>query len=226
MDLVLPELEMPELHFQYVKRDQKKYLRILSDKVDKLLIDQLSAGKIRMQIWLEREVKKGCGNGVKRSWVHSRDNSNMAPAKLFSELEYYYGGGNGWGWATILPPGEFPNYSTTNGYVPTEFEVTAADFINFKICKEIPILDIFSNILKHRSESTYAITGTRTALLAILGRNKTTSQPLRVRLVINKDGKPVIGLPSSPLMLGIHDLHTLNFNASEINDFIKVSYYK
>lgn len=123
MEILLPELELPELQFQYTY-EAEKYLRIYSGVLEPFLVEQLVQGKIRMQVWLERDQYKACGkNRKKRSWVHSRDYSGKAPSKLFSADEYDYGGGKGWGWGTI-DGAEIPGYTTTNGCVPTEFEIT------------------------------------------------------------------------------------------------------
>lgn len=224
MELLLTPIQLPDLQLQYIIRNKKKCFRIISTPVDKLFIDQLSKGTIRAQIWIEREVRKGSGGSIKRSWVHSKDFSNKAPKKLFTASQYNYGGGLGWGWNTKK---QLPTYSTTNGFVPTEFEISPDDIRNNMIIKEINLLDIFSNILKLNHNNTFAKTDDEIINISILGRNKSTNQPIRVRLAVNKSKSSVIGNPSNPIILGIHkDKDKLTFDSDNINEYIKISYYK
>lgn len=223
MYLLAPNVTLPEIQLQYmIKASGLKIFRIISQPLDKVLINLLEEGKIRIQVWLERELKKRSDDNIKRSWVHSQDNSTTAPTRLFLDTQYDYGGGSGWGWAT-LGNNFISSYSTNNGYVPTEFEVTANSLCNRRINVEIPILNIFSNILKH--EGLAAEDGDDIEFIRILGRHRTQVQPLRVRLMANYQEKVITGPPSNALILGIHrDCEIPIFAKNIISRFIKVAY--
>lgn len=223
MQILAPEMKLPTLEIQYIKSGTTKFLNVISSPLDPLLIHYLSKGEIRMQIWLERELRKHSGDVYKRSWIHSIDNSNKKPVKLFSDEEYAYGGGSGWGWKTI---GQMPTYSTTNGYVPTEFEITMNSIQDNRIVLMIPILDIFTNILKFNAESRFAKNGDVMKKISILSRNRATSQPLRVKLAINKNKTPIFSQPSYPIVLGVHKVKNDVFSAISVSKHIKISFYK
>lgn len=223
MELISPELLMPTLELQSILEKGEKKFRVVSSKLDPLFISLLKKGKIRAQIWLERELKKGSGGRIKRSWVHSIDSTSFGPL-LFENHEYQYGGGLGWGWMTrdLLPP-----YSTTNGFVPTEFEITPIDIVEKRIIIKISIIDIFSNILKEMRASTYPTEESSMTEIAFLGRGKSFNQPLRVRLMVNLDHEVHESLPSNPMILGLHrSIEFSNFEADRMKDYIKISYYK
>lgn len=221
MTVLSPNIILPNLELQYIKLGNDKYFRILSDKVNPLLIDLLNERKIRLQFWLEKQVKKKSGAYYKRSWVHSRDfSSNL----LFANNEYYYGQGDGWGWKKD----ELPSYCTTdNGLVPTEFEITSSHIINGRIEMRIPVLDIFSCILKINSDNRWPITGDSISSICFSGRSSSPSQPIRFKMAANYNGKALFSLPSIPLVLGIHKNYSSPlFNEENISSIIKVSYYK
>ena len=219
MNIITNQLKIPKLDFQYINRNGAKLFRVKSEKLDPIFKNMLLDGKIRVQIWLEREVKKISGDKRKRSWVHSQDFSNKAPLKLFTSDQYDYGGGDGWGWKS---PSTIPSYSTTNGIVPTEYEIISNDiFNNGCITKEIPILDIFSNILKRRKAQRCALNNDPLNLVAIVGRGKSNHQSLRVKLVINYNGKPLFSDPSNELVLGIHQEGTI-LSTGNLKNYIKV----
>ena len=220
MNLLVSSIPIPKIQFQYIKGDGEKLFRIVSESVDPLF-EQLLLGKsIRVQVWLEREVRKQSGEIIKRSWVHSVDMSNKKPPRLFTDDEYNYGGGEGWGWKE-----DIPSYTTTNGIVPTEFEVTYSSLSNGKIKVVFPVLDIFSNILK-TVNSGPAKDGDSIEKIAIVSRGRATYQLLRARLVINHNGKVIMGDPTDPIMLGIHKNNKVTqFDSSQLNKLIKVGRY-
>lgn len=222
MNLLSPNLTLPKIELQYIKKNNEKYFMIISDEINQLMINMIKNKEIRIQIWLERQVRKRSGNGLKRSWVHSNDFSTSSPKKLFSEDEYNYGAGDGWGWKKSIP-----TYSTTNGIVPTEFEISINDIKYNKIFKKISILDIFTNILKYKNEDRWPINEDEINNIAFVSRSNSCSQPIRYRLVMNYNGKMINGLPSIPLVIGIHkNKKAPLFNTETISSIVKISYYK
>jgi len=223
MNVLSPDLILPKIEFEFIKEENKtKVFRVVSEKLDPIFLKLLEEKKIRVQIWLEREVRKKSAKRVKRSWVHSQDFSHLAPLKLFDETQYDYGGGDGWGWKKPLP---IPTYSTTNGIVPTEYEITLDDIYENKISKYIPIVDIFSNILKVKGKQTYPKSNCVLKDISIVGGNRRNSQALRFKLVVNYNHKVLMGMPTTPLNLGIH-LNDKVFLENSIESFIRVGYIK
>lgn len=219
MNVLSPDLILPKIEFEFIKEENKtKVFRVVSEKLDPIFLKLLEEKKIRVQIWLEREVRKKSAKRVKRSWVHSQDFSNLAPLKLFDETQYDYGGGDGWGWKNPLP---IPTYSTTNGIVPTEYEITFESIVNNRILIKIPIVNIFSNIIKTEYNRP-PVGGENPKDLYIIGRGKRKYQLLRMKLAINYNGRMVTGTPSNCLMLGIHQDKTLFFDITNIESLIRV----
>ncbi len=219
---LLTPLPLPSIELQYdYESSKKKYFRIVSNEIDPLFYELLNNQNIRVQLWLEKQVKNRSSKRYKRSWLHPQDFSNKAPLKLFSNNEYNYGGGDGWGYKGE----EIPPYSTTNGIVPTEYEITLDDIYENKISKYIPIVDIFSNILKVKGKQTYPKSNCVLKDISIVGGNRRNSQALRFKLVVNYNHKVLMGMPTTPLNLGIH-LNDKVFLENSIESFIRVGYIK
>lgn len=221
MNLLVSSIPVPKIQLQYIKEDGEKLFRIISETIDPIFEQLLLEKSIRVQVWLEREVKKQSSGRIKRSWVHSKDESNKRPPKLFSDEEYNYGGGDGWGWKNT----NVPSYSTTNGIVPTEFEVTLFNIHNGIISIKFPVVDIFSNILKKLQGDRPAKDGDSIDDLAFLARGHATYQLLRARLVINRSGKVIMSEASEPIMLGIRKEKNRTFNSEHLENYIKVGRY-
>lgn len=92
------------------------------------------------------------------------------------------------------------------------------------------MLDIFSNVLKSWDYSTYGQNGHDVNRLAILGRKRSKSQPLRVRFAVNNRGKAFFGNPSNTVIMTISkaacEINPEVFNPAYIGRFIKMSCYK
>jgi len=220
MNVLSPDLILPKIEFEFIKEENKtKVFRVVSEKLDPIFLKLLEEKKILVQIWLEREVRKKSAKRVKRSWVHSQDFSHLAPLKLFDETQYDYGGGDGWGWKKPLP---IPTYSTTNGIVPTEYEITPEKIVNNRILIKIPIVNIFSNIIK-TDHCIPPIGGEAVNTLYLIGKGRKKYQLLRMKLVINYNGKMITGIPSNCLILGIYQNKNYFFNSNNIEDYIRIS---
>ncbi len=217
MKLLMSSIIVPKIQLQYI-RDSNKIFRVISESIDPLFKQLLSDKSIRVQVWLEREVRKLSNSRIKRSWVHSCDMSNKRPTKLFTNGEYNYGGGNGWGWKG----NDVPSYTTTNGIVPTEFEVTLSDIQNDLLVIKFPVVDIFSNILKKKKSGTSAKDGDLIEDLAIISRGRATYQIIRAKLVVNYAGKVIMSEPSNSIMLGIHRKKDAVFDSKNLESFIKI----
>ena len=220
MNSLNSSLILPNLDFQYIKDNDVKYFRVVSDKLDPLFHLLINNKKVRVQIWLERQIKKQSNSKIKRSWVHSQDFSSSAPSKLFSEDVYDYGGGDGWGFKANKA-----SYSTNNGYVPTEFEITSEDIINGRIIKMFPVLDVFTNIIKDRETGVAIVNGGQIRNITFISRGRSRYQLLRVKLAVNYYNKALFSIASSPLMLGVHIGEGSTFDATQISDYIKIGNY-
>lgn len=197
---------IPGIEIQFEKfANERKCLRFVSDILDIRFIQAISTGKIRAQVWLEKNIKKGSGsNKKKHSWVHSVDNTPNRPKKLFTDYEYDYGCGSGWGIRTF---DSAPDYSKTNGYVPTEFEITPKNIHEKRIFVYIDLEDIFANMLcikiDDENKNRCVPNSEPADNIRFIGKKKHARYPIRARIMVNFQGQVLTGESKNLIYLGI-----------------------
>ncbi len=206
--------KMPGMSISFIRNEYgNKFLIFKSERITHELEDKLRYGSIRMQIWLEKKVRKANGKNRVKKWVHPADKSSTAPVR-FSEEEILFR--QGWGVRTYSPDSGFcPSYSTTNGYVPTEWEVTIDDVKRGCIERKIPFDDIISNIITYNEalvfDESYNIidgpfeipSGTELSQIRLIGNRTSSKIEIRVKLVIKENNLLTSGTSLNSALVGL-----------------------